>query len=94
MQGKQYHRNSLHYQVYADFSFINGKPQLVHTSIISTYAACTDIPFQPYEHTLLTLSRIFQTLPQAHAYIANLHGVYPNSPAKPPVLDCGQKELF
>jgi hypothetical protein len=88
--------SGLHYQVYAEFSFQHNKPkaQLVSTSISSTYAACTTILFQPFDSKPLTISRIFHTLPQAHSYIAYLHGVYPNSTAKPPVLDCGQKELF
>jgi hypothetical protein len=86
--------SGLHYQVYAEFAFFKGKANLINTSISSTYAACTSIPFRPYEHTSLTLSRIFHTLPQAHTYSAYLHGVYPTSTAKPPVLDGGQKELF
>jgi len=84
----------LHFQVYADFSLSNGKPQLVSTSISSTNSACTTIPIYPFEHTLLTISRIFPTLQMAKNYIAYLHGVYPHSPAPPPVLDGNQQELF
>jgi hypothetical protein len=84
---------SLHYQVYADFLLSNGKPQLVSTSISSTYAGCTSIPFSPF-YKILTISRIFPTLQNAKSYIAYLHGVYPNSPAPPPVLDGNQQELF
>jgi len=85
---------SLHFQVYADFSLSNGKPQLVSTSISSTHSACTTIPFCPFFTTQLTISRIFPTLQTAKNYIAYLHGVYPNSPAPPPVLDGNQQELF
>ena len=85
---------ALHFQVYADFSLTNGKPQLASTSIYSTTAACTSLPIYPYEHTYLTTSRIFSTLRLARSYIAYLHGVYPNSPATPPVLDGGQLDLF
>jgi len=85
---------ALHFQVYADFSLTQGKPQLAATSISSTRSACTDIPFYPYEHSCLTISRIFPTLQLAHSYIAYLHRVYPDSPAPPPVLDGGQQELF
>jgi len=85
---------SLHFQVYADFSLTNGKPQLVGTSISSTRAGCTRFPFYPFDYSLLTISRIFPTLQNVHSYIAYLHGVYPRSPAPPPVLDGGQKDLF
>jgi hypothetical protein len=85
---------SLHFQVYAEFKLSNGKPQLISTSISSTYSACVQIPFNPYPHKLLTISRIFPTLQNAKSYIAYLHGVYPNSPAPPPVLDGNQQELF
>jgi len=90
---------SLHFQVYAEFTLTNGKPQLVSTAINSTHAACTALPFFPYESTYLTISRIFPTLRHANSYIAYLHGVYPShgtcaSPAPPPVLDGGQKDLF
>jgi hypothetical protein len=85
---------SLHFQVYSDFTLTKGKPQLVSTSISSTHAACTSWPIQPYDHKPLITSRIFPTLQNAKAYIAYLHGVYPRSPAPPPVLDGGQKELF
>jgi hypothetical protein len=85
---------SLHFQVYAEFSLANGKPQLVSTSIFSTHAACTSWPVYPLENLLLTISRIFPTLRHAKSYIAYLHGVYPRRPAPPPVLDGGQKDLF
>jgi len=84
----------LHFQVYAGFTLTHGKPQLVSTSISSTHAACTPIPFYPFDYSYLTISRIFPTLKNAYSYIAFLHGVYPHSPAPPPVLDGGQKELF
>jgi hypothetical protein len=84
----------LHFQVYGEFTLTRGKAQLIKTSISSTYAACTSIPFCPYANTLLTISRIFPTLKNANSYIAYLHRVYPHSPAPPPVLDGGQKELF
>jgi hypothetical protein len=85
---------SLHFQVYAEFKFIKGKTQLVSTSISSTHAACTTIPIFPFYNSYLIISRIFPTLQNAKDYIAHLHGVYPNSPATPPVLDGGQKEFF
>ena len=85
---------SLHFQVYATFTLTKGKPQLVSTAIYSTYAACTTLPIFPNPASYLTISRIFPTLKLAHAYIAYLHGVYPHSPALPPVLDPGQQELF
>jgi hypothetical protein len=85
---------SLHFQVYADFTLTKGKPQLVSTSISSTHAACTLWPINPYEHKPLTISRIFPTLQNAKSYIAYLHGVYPHSPALPPVLDGNQQDLF
>jgi hypothetical protein len=85
---------ALHFQVYADFKYANGKRTLVSTSISSTHAAVTDLPFWPYEHSYSTLSRIFHTLKNAQSYIAYLHGVYPDSPATPPVLDGNQQELF
>ena len=85
---------SLHFQVYADFSLSRGKPQLLSASISSTHAACTSLPFGLYPATCLTTSRIFPTLQKAKSYIAYLHGVYPDSPAPPPVLDGGQKDLF
>ena len=85
---------SLHFQVYADFTLTKGKPQLVRTSISSTRAACTYFPFLPNPATHLTISHIFPTLHLAHSYIAYLHGVYPDSPAPPPILDGGQQELF
>jgi hypothetical protein len=85
---------SLHFQVYADFTLTQGKPQLIGTSISSTHAACSDLPFWPNPATYLTTSRIFPTLRLAHSYIAHLKGVYPDSPAPPPVLDGGQLDLF
>jgi len=85
---------ALHFQVYADFTLTQDKPQLVHTAIYSTQAACTSLPFWPNAATFLTISRIFPTLRLAHSYIAYLHRVYPNSPAPPPVLDDGQLELL
>jgi hypothetical protein len=86
---------SLHFQVYADFTLTNGKPQLVSTSIYSTHSACSPFPFYPFfERTLLTISRIFPTLQKAKSYIAYLHGVYMESSAPPPVLDGNQQELF
>jgi len=85
---------SLHFQVYADFTFTYGKPQLISTSISSTHAACTTFPIYPFDHTYLTISRIFPTLQNANSYIAFLHGVYKDSPAPLPVLDGGQKEFF
>jgi hypothetical protein len=85
---------SLHFQVYVDFIFSKGKPQLAATSINSTTAACTSWPFNPYEHKPLTTSQIFPTLKEAQSYIAYLHGVYPHSPAPPPVLDGGQQDFF
>jgi hypothetical protein len=85
---------SLHYQVYADFTLTKGKPQLVGTSISSTRAGCTHLPFYPFDYSYLTISRIFPTLKIAHSYVAYLQGLYPASPAPPPVLDGGQKELF
>jgi hypothetical protein len=84
----------LHFQVYADFTVTSGKPQLVSTSISNTYAACTTLPFLPIVSSNLTISRIFPTLRLANSYIAYLHGVYPHSPAPPPVLDANQKNLF
>ena len=85
---------SLHFQVYADFTLTNGKPLLVSTAIYSTTAACTKWPILPNPYTSTTISRIFHTLKGAYSYIAYLHRVYPHSPAPPPVLDSGQKELF
>jgi hypothetical protein len=85
---------SLHFQVYADFILSNGRPQFVGSSISSTKTACTSLPFYPFDHTVLTISRIFPTLQKAKSYIAYLHRVYPHSPAPPPILDGGQKELF
>ena len=84
----------LHFQVYADFTLTQGKPQLISTSISSTHTACTLWPIWPDEKTYLTISRIFPTLRHANSYIAYLHGVYPDSPAPPPVLDGGQLDLF
>jgi hypothetical protein len=74
----------LYFQVYAEFSFVKGKPQLLNTSIFSTYAACTTIPLNPLDYSFFTISRIFHNLDQAASYCAYLHGVYPNSPALPP----------
>jgi len=85
---------SLHYQVYAEFTLTKGKPQLSNISISSTRAACTRFPFNPFDYSLLTISRIFPTLKNAHSYIAYLQGLYPDSPAPPPVLDGGQNVLF
>ena len=85
---------SLHYQVYADFEYTQGKRLLIRTSIFSTHAACTAFPFWPYENTCLTVSRIFPSLSLAHSYIAFLHRVYPDSSALPPVLDGGQLYFF
>jgi len=84
----------LHFQVYAEFTRTNGKPQLFSTSISSTHSACSLFPFCPFTHTTLTISRIFPTLVIAKSYIAYLHRVYPDSPAPPPVLDGNQQELF
>ena len=78
---------SLHFQVYADFTLLDGKPQLIKTSIFSTKAAVTKTPIYPHDNKYLVISRIFHTLAQAHSYITYLHGVYPTSPAPPPVLD-------
>jgi len=83
---------SLHYQVFANFQLTHGKPQLLSTSIFSTTSACTTIPL--FENSVLSNYRIFQTLQMAKDYIAHLHKVYPDSQAKPPLLDSGQKELF
>ena len=85
---------SLHFQVYADFSLTQGKPQLVNLSISTTRSGCSRFPFYPSDFSNLTISRIFPTLKIAHSYIAFLQGIYPQSPAPPPVLDSGQKELF
>jgi len=85
---------ALHFQVYADFKFINGKQQFVSTSISSTKAACSLWVFNPFEHKPLTISRILPSLEQAKSYIVYLHGRYPDSPAKPPVLDGNQQDLF
>ena len=85
---------SLYFKVYVDFEYNQGKQILINTSIFSTHAACTAIPFWPYEKTYLTISRIFPSLSLAHSYIAFLHGVYPDSPTPPPVLDNGQINLF
>ena len=85
---------SLHFQVYADFEYIQGKRSLIRTSILSTHAACTAVPFWPYKKTYLTISRIFPSLSLAHSYIAFLHRAYPDSPALSPVLDDGQMYLF
>jgi hypothetical protein len=85
---------SIRYQVYADFSLTNGKPQLISTAIFSTHSACSLWPLSPKENSHLTITRIFPTLRNAKSYIAYLHGVYKNSPAPPPVLDSGQQELF
>jgi len=85
---------SLHFQTYAEFIFVNGKQQLVSTSISSTHSACTSIPFSPFPHKLLTISYIFPTEKNARSYIAHLQKVFPNSPATPPVLDGNQQELF
>jgi hypothetical protein len=83
---------SLHYQVFANFQLTQGKPQLLSTSIFSTTAPCATIPL--FENSVLSNYRIFQTLQMAKDYIAYLHKVYPDSPAKPPLLDGGQKKLF
>jgi hypothetical protein len=85
---------SLHYQVYSDFTLTNGKALLINTAIFSTTAACTTVPFYPYENNFLTTSRIFPNLEEAQSYIGYLHLIYPDSPAPPPVLYNGQKELF
>jgi len=85
---------SLHFQVYAEFTLTKGKPQLVSASISSTHAACSPFPFYPSAFSLLTISRIFPSLKNAHTYITYLQGLYPDSPAPSPVLDSGQKELF
>jgi len=85
---------SLHFQVYAEFTLTKGKPQLGSMSISSTRAGCTRLPFYPFDYSLLTISRIFPTLKKAHSYIAYLQGLYSDSPAPPPVLDGGQKDLF
>jgi hypothetical protein len=85
---------SLHFQVYADFVLINGKPQLLGTSIYSTQSACSSLPFCPIENFNNTISRIFPTLEISHSYIAYLQGLYTDSPTTPPVLDSGQTELF
>ena len=85
---------SLHYQVISEFSLSQGKPSLVSISLFSTRAACSPLPFLPYEKTYLTISRIFPTLHLAHSYIAYLQGVYKRNPIPPPVLDGGQLELF
>ena len=85
---------SLHFQVIANFSLIQGKPQLLSTEIYSTYAACTSLLFWPYPSTYLSISRIFPTLQNANSYIAYLQGVYPHSPAPLPIMDSGQKDLF
>jgi len=84
----------LHYQVYAGFSFLEGRPQLVKTSISSIHKAGTTFPINPLCSSLLTISRIFTSLKIAHSYIAYLHGVNPDSPAPPSVLDGGQHNLF
>ena len=81
------------YQVYADFKLTKGKPSLVKTSLYSTTEAATTLPFFPYRKTFLTTSRIFSTLPEAHHYIAYLHGVY-KKPLTLPVLDSEQLKLF
>jgi hypothetical protein len=83
---------ALHYQVYANFKFSNGKSQLVSTSIFSTQSAITTIP-ENYFYSSLTTSRTFRTLKEAYSYIAYLQGVY-KTKLPPPVLDSGQKELF
>ena len=83
---------SVHYLVYTEYQLTHGKPQLLSTSIYSTTAACTTIPI--FENSVLSHYRIFQTLQEAKNYIAHLHKVYPYSPAQPPILDSGQKDLF
>ena len=84
---------ALHFQVYADFAYSQGRRFLAGTSLYSTRSACNPFPFWPYENTCLTISRIFPSLCQARSYLAFLHGVY-KYPAPLPVLDNGQKELF
>ena len=83
----------LKFQVYADFNLTKGKPSLVKTSLYSTTEAATTLPFFTYIKTFLTTSRIFSTLPEAHHYIAYLHGVY-KKPLTLPVLDSEQLKLF
>jgi len=85
---------TVHYQVYANFSFTKSKPSLVGISISSTQKACTTLPIFPYPNTYLTISRIFQTLSEAKTYIAYLHRVYPHSPIPPLVLAGKQQDLF
>jgi hypothetical protein len=82
---------SLHYQAISQFSLLHGKPSLVSISLFSTRAACSPLPFWPYEKTYLTISRIFSTLYLAHSYIAYLQGVYKRNPISPPVLQTAQK---
>ena len=85
---------SLHFQVIVEFSLTLGKLSLVNMGLYSTHTACTQWLILPNENTPLTISRIFPTLQLAKSYIAYLHGVYPHSPAPPPVLDGNQQELF
>jgi len=84
---------ALHFQVYAEFSLYKGRPSLVGLSINSTMAACTSWPFSPYDNKLLTTSRIFRNLKEAHSYIAYLQGLY-KKPIQPLILYSGQLELF
>jgi len=85
---------ALHFQVYADFTLTHGKPQLIKTSIYSTKAGCSSIPFWPNPATFLTISRIFPTLRLARSYITYLSRAYPDSPAPAPIFDEGQLNLF
>jgi len=84
----------VHYKVHSKFKFINGKSQLVSTSIYTTHAPCTVVPYYPYQHTSLIICHIYPTLQDAQSYIKFLHRVYPDSPAPPPLLDGGQINLF
>jgi hypothetical protein len=84
----------LHFQTFVTYSsHYHGK--VVKTEIVSTRAACTDIPFYPLGATsTLTLCRIVPSLWLAQEYIAHTIRVHPGSTPPPTVIDGKQGELF
>jgi len=84
----------LHFQTFITYSSCyHGK--VLKTEIMSTRAACTDIPFHPKGATsILTSCRIFATLRNAHEFIAHTVQRHPGSNPPPPVFDSNQGELF
>jgi hypothetical protein len=85
---------ALHYAVIADFTLSRGHPSLVGLELYSTTEACTHWPVPGSLFKVTYNKHVFQTLKEAHSYIAHLKKTYPNSPVPFPVLDSGQQELF